>query len=154
MKRFELFVLSSLLALSGCSTVLISSPGSLSGVDVKGAKGGADRTIMVANEGYYFFQAWPIVSGSASWNSKAKEIFNDVEFFSEQLDGTQMVNIMSRYADSRNCDLVDVVINNRSQYNIGLFGVMDWFNTVIGYQAVTYSGVLRPRQSSAEESEK
>ncbi len=146
MKQLVLFSLVAAFALSGCSTVLISSPGSLSGVDVKGAKGVADRAIMVANEGYYFFQAWPIVSGSASWNPETKEIFNDIEFFSEQLDGTQMINIMSRYADSRNCDLVDVVINNRSQYNIGLFGVMDWFNTVIGYQAVTYSGVLRPRQ--------
>lgn len=146
MPMIKLLFYMALFALSGCSTVLISSPGSLSGVDIKGATGGADRAIMIANEGYYFFQTWPIVSGSAAWNPKTKRIVNDIEFFSEQLDGTRMINIMSHYADSRNCDLVDVVINNRSQYNIGLFGIMDWFNTVIGYQAVTYSGVLRPRR--------
>ena len=130
----------------GCTTVEISSPGSLNGVNVKGAGGKADRAIMLGNEGYYLFQCLPLVAGDVSWDAKAGGIVNEVSFFSDELAGDRMANAMFRYAESQNCDLVDLVINNRSDCKIGLFGLMDWFNTVVGYQGVCYSGVLRPRQ--------
>ena len=130
----------------GCTTVEISSPGSLKGVDVKGAGGKADRAIMLGNEGYYLFQCLPLVAGGVSWDAKVGGIVNEVSFFSDELAGDRMANAMFRYAESQNCDLVDLVINNRSECKIGLFGLMDWFNTVVGYQGVCYSGVLRPRQ--------
>ena len=130
----------------GCTTVEISSPGSLKGVDVKGAGGKADRAIMLGNEGYYLFQSIPLVAGDVSWDAKKGGIVNGVSFFSDELAGDRMANAMFRYAESQNCDLVDLVINNRSDCKIGLFGLLDWFNTIVGSQGVCYSGVLRPRK--------
>lgn len=146
MKKLKFVLLATAgLLLGGCSTVAISSKGSLNGVDVKGAAGKADQAIMVANEGYYLFQCWPLVSGSTEWDSRRREIRDDISFFSNEIVGDKMINAMFNYANSRDCDLTDIVINNRCTCNIGLFGLLDWFNTIVGYQAVTYSGVLRPR---------
>ena len=130
----------------GCTTVEISSPGTLKGVDVKGAGGKADRAIMLGNEGYYLFQCIPLVAGDVTWNERKGGIVNEILFFSNELAGDRIANAMFRYAESQNCDLVYLVINNRSDCKIGLFGLMDWFNTVVGYQGVCYSGVLRPRK--------
>ena len=130
----------------GCTTVEISSPGSLKGVDVKGAGGKADHAIMLGNEGYYLFQCIPIVAGDVTWDSRKGGIFDEISFFSNELAGDRMANAMFRYAESQDCDLVDLVINNRSDCKIGLFGLMDWFQTIVGYQGVCYSGVLRPRK--------
>ena len=130
----------------GCSTVEISSPGTLKGIDVKGADGRAGQAIMLENEGYYFFYTWPVVTGSMSWNAKTKGIENDIELFSEELAADKMANVLYRYAESRNCDLVNVVINNKDVDGVGLFSFLDWFNTIFAYRAVTYSGVLCPRK--------
>ena len=130
----------------GCTTVEISSPGSLKGVDVKGAGGKADHAIMLGNEGYYLFQCIPIVAGDVTWDSRKGGIVDEISFFSNELEGDRMANAMFRYAESQNCDLVDLVINNRTDCKIGLFGLMDWFQTIVGYQGVCYSGVLRPRK--------
>ena len=130
----------------GCTTVEISSPGTLKGIDVKGASGKADRAIMLGNEGYYLFQCIPIVAGDVTWDAGRCRIVDEIAFFSNELAGDRMANAMFRYAESQNCDLVDLVINNRSDCKIGLFGLMDWFNTIVGCQSVCYSGVLRPRK--------
>ena len=139
-------VVAATVLVGGCTTVEISSPGSLKGVDVKGAGGNADRAIMLGNEGYYLFQSIPLVAGDVSWDAKKGGIVNGVSFFSDELAGDRMANAMFRYAESQDCDLVDLVINNRSECKIGLFGLMDWISTVVGCQGVCYSGVLRPRK--------
>ena len=136
-------VAGSALALGGCSTVEISSPKTLAGLDVKGAGGKADRVIAVVNDQYSLFQTIPLVAGSMKWNPARKEIYGDIAFFSDEL--AKMPDAAYRYAESMNCDLVDIVVNNRSVCGIGLFGVMDWFRTIVGCQSVTISGVLRPR---------
>ena len=130
----------------GCTTVEISSPGTLSGIDVKGAGGKADRAIMLGNEGYYLFQCIPIVAGDVTWDARKGGIVDEISFFSNELEGDRMSNAMFRYAESQNCDLVDLVINNRTECKIGLFGLMDWFNTLVACHGVCYSGVLRPRK--------
>ena len=130
----------------GCTTVEISSPGSLKGVDVKGAGGKADRAIMIGNEGYYLFHNIPLVAGDVTWDAGKGKIVDEIAFFSGELCGDRMANAMFHYAESQNCDLVDLVINNKCESKIGLFGLLDWFQTVVAYQGVTYSGVLRPRK--------
>lgn len=130
----------------GCATVEISSPGSLKGIDVKGAGGKADRAIMIGNEGYFLFHSIPLVCGDMTWDANKGRIVDDVSFFSNELQGDRIANAMFRYANSQNCDLVDLVINNKCESKIGLFGILDWFNTIVAYDGVTYSGVLRPRK--------
>ena len=139
-------IIGALALFAGCTTVEISSPGSLKGLDVKGAGGKADRAIVLGNEGYFLFNAWPLVSGDVSWDSRKGGIVNEFSLFQDDLCGDRLANAMFRYAESQNCDLVDVVINNKTVCNIGLFGLLDWFNTVVAYQGITYSGVLRPRK--------
>ena len=130
----------------GCTTVEISQPGSLKGLDVKGAGGKADRAIMLGNEGYFLFHCIPLVCGDVTWDAKKGGIVDEISFFSDELKGDRMAVAMFHYAESQNCDLVDLVINNKCESKIGLFGLMDWFNTLVAYQGVTYSGVLRPRK--------
>ena len=130
----------------GCTTVEISSPGTLKGIDVKGAGGKADRAIMLGNEGYYLFQCIPIVAGDVTWDARKGGIVDEISFFSNELSGDRMANAMFRYAESQNCDLVDLVINNRTDCKIGLFGLLDWFQTIVACHSVCYSGVLRPRK--------
>ena len=133
------------LLLGGCATVRMSSAGSLAGIDVNGAQGRADRVIQVANEGYYLFQTFPLVAGDVRWDAQSKSIKGGISFFSNQLKNDRMLAALTRYADSRNCDLIGVVVNDRNTCPVGFFGLMDLFNTFIGYQAVSYSAVLRPR---------
>ncbi len=134
--------------LGGCSTVIISSPGTLSGVDVKGADGKADRVIMVANEGYYLFQWLPLVAGDVTWNEKDNDLSGGTKLFSNQLKADRMIEAISRYAARENCDLVDVVINNKCVCDVNFFGLSDLFHTIVGYQAITYSGVLRTKSET------
>lgn len=145
MKVSSLYALVAAVLLSGCSTVIISSPGTLSGVDVKGANGKADRVIMVANEGYYLFQGLPLVAGDVTWDCEEKEISGGIKLFSHQLSGDRMLEAISRYAEKENCDLVDVVVNNKCECNVNLFSLGDIFRTIVGYNAITYSGVLRSK---------
>ena len=130
----------------GCTTVEISSPGTLKGIDVKGAGGKADRAIMLGNEGYYLFQCIPLVAGDVTWDSRKGGIVDEIVLFSDELAGDRMSNAMFRYAESQDCDLVDLVINNRTECKIGLFGLLDWFQTIVACHGVCYSGVLRPRK--------
>ena len=130
----------------GCTTVEISSPGTLKGVDVKGAGGKADRAIMIGNVGYYLFHCIPLVAGDVTWDAGKGNIVDGIAFFSDELCGDRMANAMFHYAESQNADLVDLVINNKCESRIGLFGLLDWFQTLVAYKGVTYSGVLRPRK--------
>lgn len=139
------------LAFSGCASVEISSPGSLAGVDVKGAGASADCAIMVGNEGYFLFRRFPLVTGDVKWNRYRREIEDGVVFFTDGLSADRMMTAICGYADSRNCDLVDLVVNDKSDFHTGslgvdLFALVGWFKElIVGTQAVTYSGVLRPR---------
>ena len=137
-------------ALAGCNTVVVSSPGSLSGIKVHGAPNPADRVIMVANDGYFLFHCLPLVTGSMEWSPKDKALCNDMEFFTDHMKADKMLDAMRRYADSLNCDLVDIVVNDKNECPIGFLDFSDMANTVIAYRSTTYSGVLCPRAKTAE----
>ena len=62
----------------------------------------------------------------------------------------KMLDAMRRYADSLNCDLVDIVVNDKNECPIGFLDITDIANTIIAYRSTTYSGVLCPRAKTAE----
>ena len=136
---------------AGCNTVVISSPGTLSGVDVNGAGGRADRVISISNEGYFLFHCLPIVTGSTDWIPAEKRISGGAELFENHMTGDRMTDAMFRYAASLNCDLVDIVVNDKNECPLGVLDVTDWFSTLIAYRSITYSGVLCPRSRSGKE---
>jgi len=136
---------------AGCNTVVISSPGTLRGIDVNGAGGRADRVISISNEGYFLFHFLPLATGSTDWVPEEKRMSNGSEFFSNHLSGDRMMRAMCRYADSLDCDLVDIVVIDKNECPLGLMGIQDWINTVIAYRDITYSGVLCPRNRPGKE---
>ena len=136
---------------AGCNTVVISSPGTLRGIDVNGAGGRADRVIAISNEGYFLFHCLPIVSGSVEWVPSERRVSEGSEFFSNQLAGDKMMDAMCRYADSMNCDLVDIVVIDKNECPLGVLSIQEWISTLIAYRDITYSGVLCPRNRSGKE---
>lgn len=145
MKTRTIFAALALVAAAGCASVQISSPGTLAGVDVKGAGGRANRAIMLSNGGIYLFHCIPMVSGSTKWVPGANGINGGAELFSDNLAGEKMMAALCRYADSRGCDLVDIVINDKNECKVGFFDLTDWASTLLAYRSITYSGVLCPR---------
>ena len=136
---------------AGCNTVVISSPGTLRGIDVNGACGRADRVISISNEGYFLFHCLPIFTGSTDWVPAEKRISGGVELFENHMTGDRMTDAMFRYAASLDCDLVDIVVNDKNECPLGVLDVTDWFSTLIAYRSITYSGVLCPRSRSGKE---
>lgn len=127
---------------AGCSTVAISKPGTLAGIDVKGAGGQADRTLCVSNEGYFLFNSLPVFSSSMAWNEKSKGINpSAVSFFKDETALSRVAEVFYRYADRENCDVVDVVVDNRTTYPLG-FNLLD----LMMRHEICITGVLKPRK--------
>lgn len=141
-----LFVLSLVIVVAGCTSVRISSPESMEGVRIKEGDNRQGRALVIANEGYYLFQTWVLVCGSLEWDPKLKEPAGGLEFFHHELDAQHFVDLMSKIAEREHCDIVDICIENKWTAPFGLFGLMDWFNTIVGYHRMNYSAVLVPRE--------
>ena len=135
------------LCLAGCSTVAISEKGSLAGVDVKGADGRADRTLCVGNEGCWLFNSLPILSSSMDWNAKKGGIDPyDLSLFKNETSVQRLTEAFFRYAERENCDVVDVVVDNRTTHPIGLFGISEWVGDILSTREVYVTGVLKERK--------
>ena len=137
MKTLMIAVAGSLLA-AGCSTVAISEKGSLAGVDVKGADGKADRTLCVSNEGGWLFNTIPLCAASMDWSARKNGIDGlSVALFSNETSVPRLMDVFYRYAERENCDVVDVVVDNRTTYPVGEFLTM---------REVMVTGVLKERK--------
>lgn len=139
-----LISLGAAMCLAGCSTVMVSEKGSLAGVDVKGAAGRADRTLCVSNEGTWLFNSIPLLSSSMDWSAKCNGIDeHSLSFFKDETSVERLTDAFYRYAERENCDVVDVVIDNRTTYPIG---IADLNTYVISTREVCITGVLKERK--------
>ncbi len=128
----------------GCSTVKMSEKGSLSGIDVRGADGKADRTLCVGNEGCFLFNTIPLISGDMDWNAKKKGIDTwALSVFKNETTVQRLTDAFYRYAESENCDVVDVVVDDRTQYPVG---IMDFEKYIFMSHELYVTGVLKPRK--------
>ena len=76
-KILKLAALLSVVLATGCAHVTMSSPKSLSGLDVMGSPTQADRQVVVRNSGYHLFWSLPLVSGDMRWDdSHSSAIFD------------------------------------------------------------------------------
>lgn len=140
-------LLGAALCLAGCSTVSISKKGALAGVDVKGADGRADRTLCVGNEGCWLFNSLPILAGSMDWNAKKGGINPyGLSLFKNETSVQRLTDAFFRYAERENCDVVDVVVDNRTTHSIGLFGISEWVGDILSTREVYITGVLKERK--------
>lgn len=137
-----LFSLGAAICLAGCSTVVISDKGSLAGVDVKGGDGKADRTLCVGNEGSWLFNSVPFLAASMDWNKNKGGIDPyDVSLFKDETAVQRLTDAFYRYAERENCDVVDVVVDNRTTYPLG-----NWISLVFSMREVYVTGVLKERK--------
>lgn len=128
----------------GCSTVKMSERGSLAGVDVEGAGGKAERTLCVGNEGCFLFNTIPLISGDMDWNAKKKGIDTwALSVFKNETTVQRLTDAFYRYAESENCDVVDVVVDDRTQYPIG---ITDFEKYIFMSHELYVTGVLKPRK--------
>lgn len=128
----------------GCSTVKMSERGSLAGVDVEGAGGKADRTLCVGNEGCFLFNTIPLVSGDMDWKAEKKGIDTwALSPFKNEVTAKCLTDAFYRYAESENCDVVNVVVDDRTQYPVGILDLGTYLFTT---HELYVTGVLKPRK--------
>ena len=134
--------LGAVMCLAGCSTVVMSEKGSLAGVDVKGGDGKADRTLCVGNEGSWLFNSIPFLAASMDWHKNKGGIDPyDVSLFNDETAVQRLTDAFYRYAERENCDVVDVVVDNRTTYPLG-----NWISLVFSMREVYVTGVLKERK--------
>jgi len=145
MKRLMMLLAGTAL-MAGCSTVAISENGTLKGVDVKGADGKADRTLCVGNEGYFLFNTFPIFAGSMDWVAEKNGIDPwGLAWFRDDASLKSVTDAFYRYAEHENCDAVDVVVHNKTEYPIGITGIPALISNIFTTHEMFVTGVLKPR---------
>lgn len=128
----------------GCSTVKMSERGSLAGVDVEGAGGKAERTLCVGNEGCFLFNTIPLISGDMDWKAEKKGIDTwALSVFKNETTAKCLTDAFYRYAESENCDVVNVVVDDRTQYPVG---ILDLWTCLFTTHELYVTGVLKPRK--------
>lgn len=136
--------------LTGCASVEISSPRSLEGVDVKGTNlGDRTRVIAIENDGYFLFSYIPLVAGNMKWNDKYQRIKYGPSFFYTETSVQPMLDLIYKYAERENCDVVDIIIDDRTEYGFDLTSLMGLFKAVVGCEPINVSAILRDRGTSA-----
>jgi len=134
---------------TGCATITTTSYDTLDGVQLIGTTRKPSEVVFIENKGFYILWQVPICSGDIRWNNEKKSIEGGVAFFKDHVSLANLQNAITNYADSRNCDLVDVTYNNSSASyadasEIGLIGAF------FGSATINVSAVLVPRNSDKE----
>ena len=141
---FPAVAIAAAVLVGGCSTVKMSERGSLNGIDVRGANGKTERTLCVGNEGCFLFNTIPLISGDMDWKAEKKGIDTwALSVFKNETTVQRLTDAFYRYAESENCDVVDVVVDDRTQYPIG---IMDFEKYIFMSHELYVTGVLKPRK--------
>ena len=135
--------------ITGCATFTSTPYGALEGVKLEGTDGKPSEVVFIESTGYYILWQVPICSGDIRWNSEKKNIEGGVSFFKDNISLANLQNAITNYADSRNCDLVDVIYNDtNASYaeasETGLIGALFCSATI------NVSAVLVPRTNEKE----
>ena len=135
--------------ITGCATITSTPYGALEGVKLEGTDGKPSEVVFIESTGFYILWAVPLFSGDIRRNIEKKNIEGGVSFFKDHLSLTNLQNAITNYADSRNCDLVDVIDNDtNTSYaeasETGLIGAL------FGSSTINVSAVLVPKNSDKE----
>ena len=135
--------------ITGCATITSTPYDKLEGVKLAGTNGKPSEVVFIETTGFYILWQVPLFSGDIRWNSEKKNIEGGVSFFKDHVNLANLQNAITNYADSRNCDLVDVTYNDTNACyagasEIGLIGAL------FGSATINVSAVLVPRTSDKE----
>ena len=135
---------------TGCATVTTTPYSTLKDVKLNGTDGKPSEVVFLENTGFYILWQVPIYSGEIKWNSEKKCLESGFSLFKDNISLANLQNALTKYADNRNCDLVDVIYNDtNASYaeasKTGLIGALFCSATI------NVSAVLVPRDSNKEE---
>ncbi len=134
---------------SGCATITSTPYTPLEGVQISGTDRKPSEVVFIESTGFFILWQVPIFSGDIRWNSEKKSIEGGFSLFKDHVSLANLQNAVTNYADSRDCDLVDVIYNNtNASYaeasETGLIGAF------FGSATINVSAVLVPRKSDKE----
>ena len=135
--------------ITGCATITSTSYDTLDGVKLNGTDRKPSEVVFIESTGFYILWQIPICSGDIRWNSEKKSIEGGVSIFKDHVSLANLQNAITNYADSRNCDLVDVIYNdtNASYVEVSETGLIGAF---FCSATINVSAVLVPRNSDKE----
>ena len=135
---------------TGCATITCTSPGKLDGIKFKGTDGTPSQLVFIDCLGYYILWVVPLVSGDIRWNNEKKTIEGGFSLFKDHVSRENIQKAITNFADSRNCDLLDITYNDsgKSYAGVSQSGII---GILFGSTDLSVSAVLVPRSSSKKE---
>jgi len=133
------------LALAGCASVEYSSPGKLSGIDIKGSPGPATRLVRVKTSSFHMFWTVPIACGDVRWDPKRKDIAGGVVFGEDFAGAEEVQTTLLALAESQNADLADVRVDWGDQSFIGV-SYQGAVGSCFGLSTFSATAALVPRK--------
>lgn len=144
-KMLKVAALLSVALAAGCAHVDISSPKSLSGLDVVGSPTQADRQVVVRNSGIHVFWWFPLASGDMRWDNEKQDIKGGLDFFADHCNSDVCMEVLEGIAKRENCDLVGVYFTDMTKSGFDVTTMSGLFAWVGGLYEVQACGILRPR---------
>ena len=141
----KLAALLSVALAAGCAHVDISSPKSLSGLDVLGSPTQADRQVVVRNSGIHVLWSFPLVCGDMRWDDETQDIKGGLSFFDDHCNTADCMIALEGIAKRENCDLVGVYFTDMTKSGFDVTSFSGLFAWVGGLYEVQACGILRPR---------
>ena len=153
---FRLFafvgVMASLAGAAGCATVYRTTPGSLTSMGYKDADATPLEHVYITTTGYHCLWSIPLASGDLRWNEEKQSINGGTCLFSDMVGIDELQNALLKIAESRNCDVIDVVFDDSDATYAGVSygGIVGAF---FGSSHMGVSGVLVPKKVQSESQE-
>ena len=147
---FKLILIAAfVLLVNGCATITSTSYSTLDGVKLNGTDRKPSEVVFIESTGFYILWQIPICSGDIRWNSEKKSIEGGVSIFKDHVSLANLQNANTNYAESRNCDLVDVIYNdtNASYVEVSETGLI---GALFCSATINVSAVLVPRTDEKE----
>ncbi|MBE6382889.1 MAG: hypothetical protein E7049_07765 [Lentisphaerae bacterium] len=134
---------------SGCATISTSKVGTLDGITVKGAEGAPVEHVWLGTYGEYLFWTIPLGTGRFYWNEKKNKLETGIAWFQDCVGIGELQEALLKYAESRNCDVVDVSYYDADTSYAGASyeGLIGMF---FGSSEMGVSALLVPRGNAAE----
>ena len=144
-RLLKLAALLSVALAAGCAHVDISSPKSLSGIDLLGSPTQADRQVVVRNSGIHVLWCFPLGSGDMRWNDETQDIKGGIDLFADHCNTAECMDVLEAIARRENCDLVGVYFTDMTKSGFDVTSFSGLFAWVGGLYEVQACGILRPR---------
>jgi hypothetical protein len=138
-----------LVGLTGCAEVYRTTPGSFASMDYKDAGTTPLEHVYITTTGYYCLWSIPLASGDLRWNAEKQSINGGTCLFRDQVSATELQNALLKIAESRDCDVIDIVFDDSdtSYAGVSYEGIIGLF---FGSSHIGVSGVLVPKKRQPE----